>query len=175
MKLFNDFYRLSPFSRPALSSYALFIFAALSLCAASNSYARDMAGRMGIGYNNEVSNRLPAISIKYGLSKDMSVQAIGGISTGAPTEATLGGRFYKNLFFEQNLNFYSSIGFAYAKGSLASGIDLLALLGAEFFIPGLESLGLQFDAGVNANNVNSQFVVTTVGYSFIHAGMHFYF
>ncbi|MEW6055891.1 MAG: hypothetical protein AB1540_04680 [Bdellovibrionota bacterium] len=152
----------------------LLVFAQSTECA-----ARDLSGRLGFGFTNEFSNstisrEVPALSTKYGLSKDFHLQAILGFNTESPAAYTLGAKAYKNIFFETNLNFYMAIGVAWLKAE-KSGFELLGVLGAEFFIPGIDSLGLLFEAGVSANNVTGDFVLKTVGFSFIHAGMHFYF
>ena len=97
-----------------------------------------------------------------------------GVNTLSPAAITLGGKVFKNIFYETNLNFFACLGFAYLKDT-QSGIELLGTLGAEFFIPGIDSLGLLFEFGGSASNVSGSFVVKTVGYTFINAGMHFYF
>lgn len=170
MNLFKGFsrsWRLHP----------LLVFLLLGWAAAA--HARDMSARLGVGFVDEFSNSsgtrtVPAISLKYGLSKDLAVSGILGFNTAVPTAATIGGKVFRNLFFEQNLNFYTALGFAYVKGT-NSGVELLGLLGAEFFIPGIESLGFSFETGVSANNATGSFALKTVGFTFLHAGMHFYF
>lgn len=52
----------------------------------------------------------------------------------------------------------------------------MGTLGAEFFIPGLESVGFSFETGGALHNLsNGSMSFRTVGVSFIDAGMHFYF
>lgn len=142
---------------------------------AAPSWAKDLSGRVGLGFINEFSNGVPAISLKYGMSKDIHWLAAFGVDTKTPTKTVAAGKFFKNIFYETNLNFYGTLGFAYLKDE-KSGIEVLAALGAEFFIPGIDSLGLSFEAGVSAGNSRGDsFSVRTIGYTFLNAGMHFYF
>lgn len=144
-----------------------------------SAQAKDLSGRLGFGFNDEFANSspshpLPAISAKYGLSKDLHVNGIVGFNTLDPTGFTLGGKAFKNIFYETNLNFYAAVGLAYVKYG-KSGFEILGVLGAEFFIPGLDSLGLLFEAGVSGSNVTGSFGLRTIGVTFLNAGMHFYF
>ncbi len=141
--------------------------------------AKDLSGRLGIGFTNDFSNstaarNVPAISVKYGASKDLHMLGAVGFNSLTPSSFTLGAKIFKNIFYETNLNFFSCVGLAYLKDA-QSGIEILGVLGAEFFIPGIDSLGWLFEAGVSASNVTGTFGVKTIGYSFINAGMHFYF
>ena len=141
--------------------------------------AKDLSGRLGIGFTNDFANstaarNLPAMSVKYGASKDLHVLGALGFNTLTPSSFTLGAKIFKNIFYETNMNFFSCVGLAYLK-DVQSGIEILGVLGAEFFIPGIDSIGWLFEAGVSASNVTGTFGVKTIGYSFVNAGMHFYF
>ncbi len=142
-------------------------------------FGRDLSNRLGLGFVNQFSNSssnrpLPALSAKYGLTKDLHFLAALGVSTTDPTALTIGGKVFKNLFYETNLNFYSMAGLAYLS-ERETGIEVLAGVGAEFFIPGLESLGLSFETGLSLSNITGSFALKTIGFSFLHAGIHFYF
>jgi hypothetical protein len=156
------------------------VFLALALLAAGPiCEAKDLAGRLGVGFNNQFSNssasrRIPALSAKYGVAKDLHFQGLVGFDTSSPSGVTLGGKLYKNVFYETNLNFYTAIALAYIKET-RSGMELLGVFGAEFFIPGVDSLGFLFEAGASASNITGSFALKTVGFTFLHAGMHFYF
>jgi hypothetical protein len=141
--------------------------------------AKDLSGRLGLGFTNEFSNstaqrQVPIISIKYGATKDIHLLAGFGFDSLSPSEYTVAGKIFKNIFYETNLNFYAALGAAYEKAA-QSGIEMLGLLGCEFFIPGVDSLGFLFETGASANNVTGTFEIKTVGFTFINAGMHFYF
>ena len=172
MNLFKFKNQVKIFVATLLSLSAFFVFI-------PKVQAKDLTGRLGLGFNNEYSNSswdrpVPALSAKYALSKDLHIQADVGFYTQEPSVITLGGKVYKNIFYETNLNFYGAGAFAYLK-NVKSGIEVLGLLGAEFFIPGLESLGILFEAGVSGCNLSGDFHLKTVGFTFLNAGMHFYF
>lgn len=142
-------------------------------------FSKDMSGRVGVGFMNEFSNsslfkEIPNLSVKYGLSKDLAASGAFGVHTQSPGGFTIGAKIYKNIFYETNLNFYGALGAGLIKAD-KSGIEGLALFGTEVFIPGLESLGLSFEAGASLSNVTGSVVLKTVGYTFLHAGVHFYF
>jgi len=157
-----------------------FIVACSTLAAlGATCEAKDLSGRLGVGYTNEFSNstsskNVPAFSLKYGASKDLHLLGAVGFNSLSPASFTVAGKVFKNIFYETNLNFYSAVGLAYLKDA-QSGIELLGVLGAEFFIPGIDSLGFLFETGVSASNVTGSFVLKTVGFTFINAGIHFYF
>lgn len=162
-----------------MMSLGLIGLVGLSFFYTPDTFAKDLSGRLGVGFLSEFSNttadrNLPALSVKYGATKDIHLQGALGFNTFSPASFTLGGKVYKNIFYETNLNFYVAAGLAYLKAT-NSGVEALGLFGCEFFIPGLDSLGLLFDAGISANNVTGSFVLKTVGFTFINAGMHFYF
>src|SRR5438552_4083596 len=89
--------------------------------------AKDLSGRLGIGFTNEFSNstvtrEVPALSAKYGASKDLHVQGALGFHTAIRPAVTLAGKVYKNIFYETNLNFYAAVGLAYLKAD-QSGVE----------------------------------------------------
>ena len=95
--------------------------------------AKDLSGRLGIGYTNDFSNstsdrNVPALSLKYAATKDLHVLGALGFNTLSPTSFTLGGKIFKNIFYETNLNFYTSVGLAYLKAN-QSGVDAFIVKG----------------------------------------------
>lgn len=144
------------------------------------THARDMQGRLGIGYNNQFENSaapngVPGISVKYGLTRDIAAAGIVGVSTGSPSNSVVGIKLFKNIFYETNLNFYFVIGGGLVSASGRSGSQLLTGFGAEFFIPGIESLGFSFETGASLDNLSGSFDLKTMGVSFLNGGIHFYF
>jgi hypothetical protein len=142
--------------------------------------ARDLQGRIGLGYNAEFVNnlidqRVPGISIKYGLTRDIAAEAIVGIVTSSPTDTVTGIKFFKNIFYETNLNFYFTLGGAVLSAKSKTGAEFLGGFGVEFFIPGLESLGFATETGGTFDNLTGSFALRTLGVSFLDAGIHFYF
>jgi hypothetical protein len=144
------------------------------------SQARDLQGRLGLGYNDEFANSsqtngVPGISLKYGMSRDLDVEAIAGVSTSSPTNSVAALKFDRNLFYETNLNFYFFAGGGEVGANEKTGFEVLSGFGAEFFIPGIESLGFAMDIGGDLDNLSGSFALKTIGVSFINAGIHFYF
>jgi hypothetical protein len=185
-----QFYHRSA-TAPAISFYAEDCADAVQFCDGATDLASPNARdelrqiitkartTLGVGFNNEFSNstssrQIPALSAKYGLSKDFHVNGIFGFNTLSPAGFTLGAKIFKNIFYETYLNFYGAVGLAYLKNE-RSGIEMIGVLGAEFFIPGVDSLGFLFEFGASASNVTGTFGLKTLGATFLTAGMHFYF
>ena len=142
---------------------------------------RDMQGRLGLGYNSEFANaystgpRVPGISIKYAMTRDLAIEGVFAIATTSPSQSVTGIKLFKNVFFETNLNFYFMLGGGFINANSQIGAELLAGFGAEFFIPGIDSLGLAIETGATFNNASGSYALRTLGVSFLDAGIHFYF
>jgi len=139
------------------------------------AFSKDMQGRLGLGYNSEFVNSTPSVSLKYGLTRDFAGDVIFGVRTGTPSNSVLATKFYKNIFYETNLNFYFMAGLGLIKANTQAGYEILGGFGAEFFIPGIESLGFSVETGGSFSTLGSQSTFRTLGVSFLDAGIHFYF
>lgn len=143
--------------------------------------AKDMHGKLGLGYNSEFENAnlsggVPGVSLKYGVTRDIAAELVVGASTASPSNSIVGVKFFKNLFYETNLNFYFMLGGGILSGGGHSGAEFLGGFGSEFFIPGIESLGFSVETGGLFENISTgSFVLKTLGVSFLSAGIHFYF
>lgn len=172
--------RFSTLHIPSPPTLAVLAFVALMM-AAPAAFARDLQGRLGLGYNAEFSNfqlqhGVPGVSLKYGFTRDLGAELIVGVSTASPTNSVTGVKFFKNLFYETNLNFYFMVGGAILSAETRSGAELLGGFGAEFFIPGVDSLGFAMETGASFENLTTgTFALKTLGVSFLNAGIHFYF
>lgn len=153
----------------------------LNVAAPLAAHARDMQGRLGLGYNSEFANsavtgqRVPGVSVKYGLTRDFAIEAIAGMSTRSPVNTVTAAKLFKNIFYETNLNFYFMLGGGILAANTRTGAEFISGFGAEFFIPGLESLGFSVETGASFHNLTGSFVLRTLGVSFLDAGIHFYF
>lgn len=152
--------------------FAMFIFVF------SQAHATDRRGRLGVGYSNQLANELPAISFKLHKSRAFSMGGLVGYSNnenGGGYGAGL--KFYRNIFDEPQLNFYTAIMAALLNqkfpGRTESGFQVDTTLGTEFHFAGLSSLAFSVEFGLSFNKLND-FVIETVGQSFIVAGVHFY-
>jgi hypothetical protein len=147
----------------------------------AQSWAKDMHGKLGLGYNAEFENAeqtggVPGVSLKYGVTRDIAAELIVGVATTSPSNSVVGIKFFKNLFYETNLNFYFMLGGGILSANGRSGAEFLGGFGTEFFIPGIESLGFSVETGGLFENISSgSFVLKTLGVSFLTAGIHFYF
>jgi hypothetical protein len=56
-----------------------------------------------------------------------------------------------------------------------SGFELMGFAGAEFFLTGLDSLGISFETGVGITSVSSGVTFRTIGDHPLRAGIIFYF
>jgi hypothetical protein len=160
----------------SLSLAALLTFFA----APHTAWARDLQGRLGLGYNSQFANtsvteRVPGISLKYGLTRDIGSELVVGVATTTPSNSVVALKLFKNLFYETNLNFYFMLGAGILSASSVSGAQFLTGFGAEFFIPGVESLGFSVETGGSFDNMSGSFALRTMGVSFLDAGIHFYF
>lgn len=163
-------------SRAALLLATAFAFMTCPLAA----QARDLQGRLGLGYNAEFVNsmdgqRVPGVSIKYGLTRDIAAELVVGVATTSPSNTVTAAKFFKNIFYETNLNFYFMLGGAVMSEQDRAGAELMTGFGVEFFIPGLESLGFATETGGTLDNLSGSFALRTLGVSFLDAGIHFYF
>ncbi len=153
----------------------------LPLLVGTSAHAKELQGRLGLGYNAEFENfyvdgGVPAISIKYGMTRAFGIEGVFGTTTSSTNKNSVAGaKLYQNIFFETNLNFYAMIGGAVVTVPTHSGGQFIGGFGVEFFIPGIESLGLAMETGGSFDNLSGSFVLKTLGVSFLNAGMHFYF
>ncbi len=154
---------------------------ALALTTAPEASARDLQGRLGLGFNNEfasstAANGVPGISFKYAMTRDIAGEAVVGVATTQPGNSVFAAKFFKNLFLETNLNFYFMLGGGILNASNSSGAEFIGGFGSEFFIPGIESLGFSMEVGGSFENLTTgSFALRTLGVSFLNAGMRFYF
>lgn len=158
------------------------VFAALTLAILTSTPARaqEMAGRLGVGYNAEFSNLqavngAPAVSVKFGMSRIFATALVLGVSTLEPINTVAALKAFFNLVLRPNVNFYGFVGGGVISADRVVGGEGMGGMGAEFFIPGLESVGFSFEAGLAANNLSGAVALKTLGAGILNAGIHFYF
>jgi hypothetical protein len=142
--------------------------------------AKDLSSRLGVGYRNSlVTMSLPSIAIFYYPSTDYSFLGSLGVDTeDNNSKFAFAGGFRRIIFREDNMNFFGGGHVAMVNQEIASqkdnGYELAAVVGGEFFLPGLESLGFNFETGMGITTVRKT-RFRTIGDSFVNAGMVFYF
>lgn len=151
--------------------------------------ATDMTSRLGVGYSNFMSvGDMPSLAVKYYPSEQLALSAALGIDTSTENSNSSGNSnfgfnvgVYKTIFPEENMNFFmgANAGLVSSKpissGDSSSGFELAGFIGAEFFVPGIESLGFNIMAGIGVTSTSAGVRFKTIGYSPLHAGMYFYF
>lgn len=150
--------------------------------AGSQAFAKDLKNRLGVGYSNQFGlvDDLPSIALRYYPNADYGIGGSLGVDT-EEDNSRFGAmiKFYKTIFREENLNFYTALGAGLVSqeelGKTDSGFDLAGVFGAEFFLPGLDNLSFSFEGGVGVTSVSSEVRFRTVGDSPIRAGILFYF
>lgn len=158
----------------------LMIVAAFALLISSSSQAKDLTSRLGVGYRNMlVTTSLPSVAAFYYPSPDLGIIGSIGVDTEENnSKFAFAGALRRIIFKEQNMNFFGSGQVAMVNQEVAttkdSGFELAATVGGEFFLPGLESLGFNFETGMGITTVKKT-RFRTLGESFLNAGIVFYF
>lgn len=162
-----------PFAARPTYSFAIFFIGILLFIPLS--HAKSQVGRFGFGVSHIGPNLTPQISIALKSSESTILQAHTGFSNQSDNSRfDLGIRYARNLFIEDNQDFYF-----YFDGSLisqtesstsASGYSLEAGAGSEIFFSGLPNFGLNFCSGFALVSANGTRIETRVAF-----GMHYYF
>ena len=151
----------------------------------SQAVAVNLADRIGLGYSNAfLSGDLDSVQVKYSPTNSLSIVGALGINT-RDDDSTFGflAKAHKIVFHETNLNFYLgghlafiSQEFTFAGNSdTESGTEVAVLAGVEFFIPGLENVGITFETGFGISTLGEGITFRTVALHPLQAGMIFYF
>jgi len=155
----------------------------LLLVLSSTASGRDLSNRLGIGYSDQfgLAGSLPSLAIRYYPNSDLAIGAALGVDTDKDnSKFGFSAKVMRIVFHEDNLNFYlgASAGLISQEvnnGGNDSGFDLSGFGGAEFFLPGLDSLGLSFEMGAGISSISSEVRFRTIGDHPFRAGMIFYF
>lgn len=168
-----------------MTRFLKYSFLSLGLLLASGSVqAKDLTNRLGLGYADPFSLDMPSIHARYWPSARYGFSASLGVDTEEDASRFgLMGKLYKVIFTEDNMNFYMGTGLGIISREETSGssvdsdtgYELSAFVGAEFFLPGLDSLSFSFEAGAGVTSIDSEVRFRTIGDSPLTAGMVFYF
>jgi hypothetical protein len=128
---------------------------ALVALTSSVAHAADLRGRFGFGFHAGLGS-VSALSVRYAfptkspvVNAQVELDAGADISTKDPVALVAGGRILYGLVAEDNLSLYVAGGAAYEAAGGASLIRVQPAMGAEFFLFGLENLGLGVEWGFN--------------------------
>ena len=143
---------------------------------ANDAAARDLRGRFALGFR-EGFDGTSALTARYTLptpdpAVEIQIEGFGGFSTSRTlgTWALVGGRATYGFVVEDNMNLYGIGGAALYMQEGDKRIRVQPALGAEFFLFGLENLGLMAEWGVNIDVGDATGVSTTAA-----AGVHYWF
>ncbi len=157
----------------------LLVFSA-TLCFSSTAFGVDLANRLGVGYSNQLSTDLPALTAQYYPNSRTGMSLAVGVNTQQDNSRFgLLAKLYRIIFTESNMNFYIGGGAGLLSTEIAgennSGFELMGFLGGEFFFTGLESLGFTFEAGVGIRSDSNGTLFRTIGDHPLRGGIIFYF
>ncbi len=144
-----------------------------------SAQAKELSNRLGVGVKTHAALDLPQLAAVYYPSSEMAFAGGLGVDTKKDySKFAFNGSVRRIVFKEENLNFYmggtAGIVNYESAGVKESGFELSGIFGAEFFMPGLESLSFTFEGGVgiiSADNVRFR----TIADSPFQAGIIFYF
>lgn len=158
----------------------IIIVFAIFLCAVSNSHAMNLAGRLGIGFSNQVVTGIDTISFKLQRNRSMAIGALLGLdSSSDQSNYAAGLKVYKLIYDEPQLNFYSALSgifftFQDDEDDTESGYQAEGTFGTEFSFQGLESVGFSFEFGIGVIKEQGAAAVRTIGHNVITSAVHFY-
>lgn len=140
--------------------------------------AKDLNGRLGVGAQQALGG-LSTLSVRYGfptgnptLNIGLGVEAGLDATVGATPDYYGGARLYFGVVAEDNMNLYLGAAAGYGTRSGSAAIRLSPSLHAEFFLFGLDNLGLMAGMGINVH-IGSSTQLSTWGSPSV--GFHYYF
>jgi hypothetical protein len=141
--------------------------------------AKELTNRLGVGFRNTYAFEMPAAAVSYYPNADYGVIGALGLDTqNEYSKFGLTGGLRRFIFREENMNFFmggtASMVSQELAGETSSGFELAAIVGSEFFLSGLDSLGFNIETGIGVTNVK-KVRFRTFGDSFLRAGIFFYF
>jgi hypothetical protein len=140
--------------------------------------AKDLRGRYAVGFNDQFGH-VSAISGRYTFpttSAVVNVQVEGnfGLATSPEEDGKVftGGRVLYGTIAEDNMNLFIAGGVGALMERGGSTVRLQPGMGADFFLCGLENLGLTIEWGLNLDLADGAQVSTTAAMA---AGAHYWF
>lgn len=163
---------------PTLAATVGLPVALLWALSSTASHARNLNGRFGLGATHVGPGlSAPVMSLNYHQGQASAYGGLFGIDTQTGSNSlVIGGQFQRNLFVEENLNFYVGMTGGLltltAAGATvsSSGYMLEAALGSEAFIPGIPNLGFHLASGFRLESPSAVRIRTV-----FYTGMHYYF
>ncbi len=154
--------------------------ALLSLLAPSTAAAKDLSGRVGVGFNHTFGDQ-SALSVRYTLPLEdpaviVQLEAFGGFAANTDSSGWLiaGGRGLYAFVVEDNMNLYAAAGGGVLtnQAERQRALRLQPAMGAEFFLFGLENLGFSTEWGLNVDLGDTTGISTAASAG---VGVHYWF
>ena len=146
----------------------------------SSCFASGQIGRLGVGMANQLVTNTPTLSMKLQRNRSSALGGIFGLdSSSEGSFYALGLKYYRLIYEEPQLNFYSAFSGAFftyenTAGDSDAGNQFDGVFGTEFSFQGLESVGFSFEFGMRYYNYEDETHIATTGYNFISSAIHFY-
>jgi hypothetical protein len=155
---------------------ALFIFSF-----SASSHAMSLLGRLGIGMSKQLVTGMETLSFKIQRNRALAVGGLFGLQSNTEsTNYAIGGKLYRLIYDEPQLNFYSAATGAFfsyqnsSSGETENGYQIEASFGTEFSFQGLESIGFSFEFGAGYTKYDGQSTFRTLGHNVVSSAVHFY-
>ena len=143
--------------------------------------AKNLQGRFGVGpAATDFSQGLSALSMRYHFDPFLSTDVQVAFDTSDENNSSrIGAKICRNVSMEENINFYLGAGLFMiaikkSAASLQGGGELDGIIGMEFFLTGLPSLGLMVETGLSLHSISS-ISFNSMGSGFAGGGIHYYF
>ena len=153
-----------------------------TLMVAGTVYAKDLKGKVGLGFNSQLSeNGMDSVSAKYWVNNDLGFQGIFGFTfSDNVDELDLGGKVLYKLIDEDNMYVAGIGGLGMSRvdpdqGSSDTAWWLSGGVGLEYFFSGLPNLGFSTEIGFQISDYNDNTSFGTMADTFVSAGIHYYF
>ncbi len=129
---------------------------ALSGTVPTTAHAKDLSGKFGIGFNNQLGGG-PALAVRYGIPTgedsplNLVIEGHTGFSAyeGTAQAFVAGGRLMFSTVVEDNMNFYVGAGAGYVMQDGQEVVRLQPLASVDFFLFGLDNLGFTTAFGLD--------------------------
>ncbi len=153
-----------------------------TLMVAGTVYAKDLKGKVGLGFNSQLSeNGMDSVSAKYWLNNDLGFQGIFGFTFSDDVdELDLGGKVLYKLIDEDNMYVAGIGGLGMSRvdpdqGDSDTGWWLSGGVGLEYFFSGLPNLGFSAELGLVFSDYGDNSSFNTSADTAVSAGIHYYF
>jgi hypothetical protein len=145
-----------------------------------SAHAKDLRTRVGVGFDQQFG-QLSAFSIRYGLPNEnpaINIQLEGDFGFSqykdlGDERIFGGGKLLYGVVVEDNLNLYLGAGGGFMGDGAASVVRIQPLSSVDFFLFGLENLGITTGIGLNIDVGDGGSGVAFTGAA--NAGVHYWF